>query len=72
MLTILIWLGSGFAFAAGFCAGLWFFTLTVRRQTDNTAKQDVANDLLRERNDIGRRHAVALERMAKTLEEQPS
>lgn len=64
MLTILIWLGSGFAFSAGLFIGIW--TMAWR-----SGKQDVQNTLtsesleeLRRRNEIGVRQCEALERIA--------
>ena len=68
MTTILIWLGSGFAFAAGFMVGIWLMTW-------KKGNQDAQNDLtadslveLRRRNEIGLRQAEALERVAIAVE----
>jgi uncharacterized protein YneF (UPF0154 family) len=67
-LTILIWLGSGFAFAVGVCLGIW---LTARSMRD-THKQDLLNarsiELLEERNKIGKRQAEAMERLGDVTE----
>ena len=65
MIDILIWLGSGFAFALGICVGAWAMRATFPKDSRNL---DNANDLLRERNEIGRRQVAALERIASKLE----
>lgn len=62
--TILIWLGSGFAFAAGFGFGVWFL---VRNQDKGLAKQTL--EVLKERNVIGFQQAEQLKRIADIAEE---
>ena len=70
MATILIWLGSGFAFGVGFCIGIWINTLTLKRRKDNDSVVQKANNLLSERNEIGREHLAAFERIASALEDK--
>lgn len=64
MTTILIWLGSGFAFAVGVCVGVWLMTVRDRslKRAGDSAQE--ATDLLRERNEIGKRQLAALETLA--------
>ena len=52
LLTIVIWLGSGFAFAAGFFIGIW---IVGKRNNDWSRSAEEANTLMRERNEIDRR-----------------
>lgn len=67
METVLIWLGSGFAFSFGVYFGAW----SCRRRDSELAKQQSnANDLLLERNVIGLRQAEALEQIAKLIESE--
>lgn len=63
-LTMLIWLGSGFALAIGFFAGMivMMFALRTQTKTEQMSAESIA--LLRERNNIGVRQAIALERIA--------
>lgn len=61
MLTILIWLGSGFAFAVGIAVGVWMCRGDGAKQA---AHAMATNSLLQERNKIGERQAAALERLA--------
>lgn len=63
METILIWLGSGFAFAIGVCVGAW----CSRRINGNEAERKV-NDLLKERNEIGWEQVKSLDRIAEVIE----
>ncbi len=72
--TILIWLGSGFAFAIGVFFGAWLMKST---KADNQHAMDKAdmhaaevNALLAERNSIGIRQAEAMERIADVIEGQ--
>ncbi len=69
-LTILIWLGSGFALAVGVFIGatLMCWVANARSKTDETAAESVT--LLRERNEIGTRQAELLVRIACCLEER--
>lgn len=64
METIIVWLGSGFAFAIGILAGAMLagFILRDRRKADEVTEH--VNDLLKERNAIGERQVRALERIA--------
>lgn len=67
MATILIWLGSGFAFAVGVVFGAWL----MRRANGSADAVEVnrkANEALQERNQIGREQVAALERIASALE----
>ena len=66
-LTILIWLGSGFAFAVGVCLGAFLMRLVWRDRGKAERNLDDANDLLRKRNEIGERQAEALEVIAARL-----
>ena len=70
MTTILIWLGSGFAFSAGVCFGAWLMRATWKRPKDVLDVERKATEALLERNEIGREQVAALERIAATLEEQ--
>jgi uncharacterized membrane-anchored protein YhcB (DUF1043 family) len=63
-LTILIWLGSGFAFAVGVCLGAFLMRLVWRDRGKAERNLADANDLLRKRNEIGERQAEALETLA--------
>jgi uncharacterized membrane-anchored protein YhcB (DUF1043 family) len=67
-LTILIWLGSGFAFAVGVIFGIIITGLIWkdRKKADDIAAE--VNALLKERNEIGSRQADALERVADAVE----
>jgi len=69
MVTILIWLGSGFAFAVGIFFGAW----AMRKAgggLDAVKVNEKANEALQERNTIGREQVAALERIAEVLEER--
>lgn len=58
VLTILIWLGSGFAFAVGVALGVF-----VMRQRDSTEMAD----LMRERNELDRQKIEAMNRIEAKL-----
>ncbi len=60
METILVWLGSGFAFAVGIGVGAWL----VRTMKVPDKWADRSADLLEARNAIGLREAEALEKIA--------
>ena len=66
--TILIWLGSGFAFAVGVCLGAFLMARTWRDRVKADKITADVNDLLRERNYIGKLQANALERIAEAAE----
>lgn len=64
MEMILVWLGSGFALAVGFTTGMIVMAIACRNESA-TAKMNAASlALLKERNDIGKRQADALESLA--------
>lgn len=65
ILTMLSWLGSGFAFAVGLLSGVMLcgFVMRGRGQSPNMTEAATLA-LLRERNDIGKRQADALETIA--------
>lgn len=64
MTTVLIWLGSGFAFAVGFFAGARVAHIA---KGTNDKQGEQANEHLAERNRIGLRQAEALENIAHEL-----
>ena len=64
LLTILIWLGSGFAFAVGFIVGMCIMGRAMSNEKKNNDLAAEVNALLRERNAIGERQAAALEQIA--------
>ena len=66
--TILIWLGSGFAFAVGVCLGAFLMLLVWRDKHKNDSIVNEVNALLRTRNEIGERQADLLERIAESLD----
>lgn len=66
MTTIVVWLGSGFAFAVGIACGVWVCSVGIKRA--NTQSDD-ATQLLRERNEIGRMQVSELTRIADLVEE---
>jgi hypothetical protein len=68
METILIWLGSGFAFACGFFAGLMALTIGTKKGTKTDKYNAESIELLSERNKIGWRQIEALERIAAATE----
>ena len=63
MTTMLIWLGSGFAFAIGFLCGV----LVIGALTKKQPVVDKATEALLERNQIGLQQAHALEEIADQL-----
>lgn len=71
METILIWLGSGFAFAFGFvlCMGIVVVTARLRGDPNSEMNQQINQQikLMRERNELDKRKIDALEQIAKTL-----
>lgn len=70
MTTILVWLGSGFAFAVGVCFGADL----MRRLASESSTigiidiQKRANELLEERISVGERQAEYLRQIADTLQ----
>lgn len=67
--TILVWLGSGFAFAFGMAVGA---ALMRRKPTDYQEvikKSHRANELLQQRNDIGEQQVQALRKIWKAIKE---
>ncbi len=66
--TMLIWLGSGFALAVGFFAGMIVMAISCRDKSKADKLTEQVNSLLKERNEIGTRQAVAMERVADVLE----
>lgn len=68
VLQLLIWLGSGFAFAVGVTLGV-FLTVQVTKRGDRGERTaEAANLLLRERNVIGERQVQALCRISEAIE----
>jgi hypothetical protein len=68
MTTILVWLGSGFAFAVGVGFGAWLMRSTWKRPKDVLEVEKKATEALLERNEIGRDQVEALDRIASALE----
>lgn len=68
METILIWLGSGFAFAIGFMAGMIVMVLSLKKQTKQETMTAESIALLKQRNEIGERQENHLNRIALVLE----
>lgn len=66
MLTLLIWLGSGFAFAVGVALGVWVTTHRLAKVFGREAK---AEELLAARNEIGRKQYEAIMRLGDIHEE---
>ena len=83
METILIWLGSGFAFAVGLASGAFLMRVVLRDRSKEAANQElferradrqtelmqVNADLLKERNDIGREMAATVNKIFYCLDE---
>ncbi len=68
MTTILIWLGSGFAFGSGLLAGLALLPWLNRKTADKNASiQDESLVALQERNAIGWRQVAAMEELSATI-----
>lgn len=65
MTTILIWLGSGFAFSVGVFCGVISVSWGVKNQK---AAVGPSEKLLEERNEIGRTQAAYLLRIAECME----
>lgn len=63
-LTILTWLGSGFAFAAGFFVGIWMMH---SRVSSWTKEESESIKLLRERNEIDRELVEDVSRISESL-----
>jgi hypothetical protein len=63
-LTILIWLGSGFAFSIGFLIGVIIAGSMLKKEKPVDEMSDRFTHLLNERNRIGREQADALKRIA--------
>ena len=64
METVLIWFGSGFAFAAGVVVGAFLFRTAGKEQTEVERK---VNDLLQERNRIGHEQVLAMSEIADAI-----
>jgi hypothetical protein len=69
MTTILVWLGSGFAFAIGVFCGAWLMKSVHKTPKDVLAGNEKATEALLERNKIGREQVEVLSAIAVTLEE---
>jgi hypothetical protein len=65
MTTILIWLGSGFAFSVGLITGFIIMGLSYRKRPDLDDSRKATEALL-ERNEIGRQQVKALEAIARS------
>lgn len=63
-LTILIWLGSGFAFSVGFLVGVIIAGSMLKKEKPVDQISERVNHLLEQRNQIGREQADALKRIA--------
>lgn len=68
-MSILIWLGSGFAFAVGVAVGAWCMRAINNAHKGHDAKAVV---LLRERNEIGEKQVSVLSRIAELVAPRPS
>lgn len=69
MTTVMIWLGSGFAFSVGVLFGAWIIRSSWKPSPEMRESNDKATAALRERNEIGRLQVAILERIAATMEE---
>jgi hypothetical protein len=70
MTTILIWLGSGFAFSLGVMCGIAMFKIAGGNASRDEAyanAQARTLELLEERNEIGRRQVEALDEIAERM-----
>lgn len=65
METILIWLGSGFAFASGFAVGVWILRKSYGENVSE--RENIINKLLEKRNEIGNLQLSTLERIAEAM-----
>lgn len=68
MATILVWLGSGFAFSVGVCFGAWIMRATWKRPNDVVEVERNATAALLARNEIGRQQVEYLRRIASAME----
>ncbi len=68
--TILIWLGSGFAFGVGVVCGIAMFKFAggnSARDEEYAKNQAKTLELLEQRNEIGRRQIEAMEEIAAAM-----
>lgn len=63
-LTIMVWLGSGFAFSVGFLIGVIIAGSMLKKEKRADQISERVNHLLEQRNQIGREQADALKRIA--------
>lgn len=68
MLTILIWLGSGFAFTVGFGVGVFVVKWVYKKDKSQIDGEQEARRLLSERNKIGLTQVTTLDRIADLIE----
>lgn len=71
MLTVLIWLGSGFAFAVGFVTGILLCVPSAKRERAKTDEiQRKSLEALLDRNQIGREQLEVWKRIANETREE--
>lgn len=69
MVTILIWLGSGFAFSMGLLLGMVLLPAVYRKErAQNKDTQDKSLEALQFRNVLSARQVGAMERIASLME----
>lgn len=69
MTTVLIWLGSGFAFGAGTIVGVRLFAVSSKAAMDRAQTERESLEVMRERNAIDREKLDRLTRIADSLDE---
>lgn len=65
--SILIWLGSGFALSVGFISGVIVMGMFFKKKTASDQIAERVNDLLEQRNKIGESQVEALHRIADVI-----
>lgn len=68
-LTILIWLGSGFAFSIGFLIGVVIAGSVLKKEKRADLDSELLRGLLERRNRIGQEQADALKRIAERADQ---
>jgi uncharacterized membrane-anchored protein YhcB (DUF1043 family) len=64
--TLISWFGSGFAFAGGFFVGIFLMAIATRDKKKQEKLSEETTVLMRERNELDKRKATALEQIAKS------
>ena len=72
VLTIILWLGSGFAFAGGMFAGMMLMALATGSRSRAEKQTDRTIELMEERNDLDRRKILAMESIAESTAQRRS